>query len=174
MADTAVVRRPDRDSERWRKAVAVALWLMLGTSQRDAANTVGVSLRTVERWVAQPWWPEAKYACQEQFAAGCLDMARASLVANLRAHDGPMTRYVLDRLDPMFAPPSMRAKVTDREGNEVEVAMSGGGGGGVSIEVYMPDNGRPDMTPDEVRAAHEVGTRPTVNGQSPHRNGSSA
>lgn len=155
------LKPPQKDTARYEKMVSLAFLRMTGASQLQAAMAVEVGERTVALWEQQTWWFKVKGEARARFLPGIIEEARLAAFRLCQQNDGATVRWVLDRLDPAFAR-KLAVHLTDRDGNEREVQITDNG---PAVQLYLPENDRPDLSPGEVQDAQIVETLPHRNGK---------
>lgn len=117
------VKRPAK----WDNAVSAAYLRLLGATQEDAAEQVGVVARTVRAWEGSPWWPEAEFEARQRWLKGGDSLARRGLYRGLRSQDDAIAstnaRWWAERRMPEFAPPKLRHEHTGEDGGPIEVDL---------------------------------------------------
>jgi len=118
----------------WEKAVLVAYWRTMDATQPQAAEVVGVSLRTVSVWENSVWWPEALAEGRRRFFGKLSGIACRNVLEGLSDRDEKfgMAKWVSDRLTPELSPP--RQRIDHDIDAKVEAKAN--------VVVYIPDNGR--------------------------------
>ena len=101
------VDRP-RSSE---KAQLAAFELYFGATVPEAAAQVGVSEDTVRNWLVSPWWPELAAAAEEHANDYLERQARRALRRRLEEGDAISARWLLERTDRRFAPPTKKVEI---------------------------------------------------------------
>lgn len=102
----------DRPAD-WDKAVSAAYMRLLGASQEASAKGVGLSRRTLIRYEASDWWPDAQAEADRRWLADVTAATKARLLQTLRESDdlGGLLR-VAERLIPDLRPGPTQHDVT--------------------------------------------------------------
>lgn len=87
----------------WEKATSAAFLRILGATQQEAADSVGVARQTVVKWEHSEWWPEAMDDAKQRWLAGLHAKARVSVENGLQ-DDARLAFMVLERLEPTLHP----------------------------------------------------------------------
>lgn len=117
----AAAKRP----KHWDKMVSAAYLRMLGATQKTTAKAVGRIERTIRQWEADvETWNAARVEARERWFADADADARAAITARLRACDGDVARWFLERTDDRLTPPRVRAEISGPGGGPMEVAVT--------------------------------------------------
>lgn len=104
----------------WERHVLAAYFRMLGQTQKQAAQAVGRSLRTITDWESdKELWAQAREEAKARWLTEVVDASRVSLLSAIRAGDGELSLRVLERTDDALAPPAYQHK----HSGEMEVTM---------------------------------------------------
>ena len=114
----------------WDKRMSVGFLRILGATQREAANAVGISERTVRTWEHEASWPDAIAEARSRWLDAAGDRARRALWVGLGANDQASARWVLERVEPALAAPVQRTEVTGANGGPL----------GTMVQIYLPEN----------------------------------
>lgn len=98
----------------WETALSVAFLRESGSTQREAAKIAGVSARTVERWEASGWWPDAVAQAGRRWLPGVIHRARRALWQQMET-DGDLAFRFLKEVDPAIREPMGRGAVSETE-----------------------------------------------------------
>ena len=110
---------------RWEKRVSAAYLRIIGLNQKQAAKSVGVTRRTIQNWEAHETWPQAKAEARDRWCAEIHCRARGAILKALEQSDATSARWVLERMDPDFAPPRQRHELGGMPGNPIRVDDGG-------------------------------------------------
>ena len=89
----------------WDKAVSVAYLRLIGLTQAKAAKGAGTGVRTLRRYEASDWWPDA---CGEAVGRWMQQLeieCRTTIMAAVKEGDVQTAVKMLERLDRRLAPP---------------------------------------------------------------------
>lgn len=105
---TIAVTRPAN----WDRATSAAYLRLLGSSQQEAADQIGVDRVTVTRWEASDWWPSAVAEAKNRWLSGLAAKARTSVELAV-PDDARLAMTVLERLEPALNPKATMEVVGD-------------------------------------------------------------
>lgn len=90
----------------WDSCVSAAYLRSLGVTQREAANAVGFSERSIRAWEHSTWWPKAVDEATDRWLGGVRAAARERLSQALRDVDTDpwLALKILERLEPALHP----------------------------------------------------------------------
>jgi len=105
-------------------AASVAYLRICGSTQKEAAEAVGISERTVRNWELSDWWSEIEAEASRRWLKGASAQARRAL-HSFAATDPATARFLGERLIPELAPPRLRQslKLTGKAGGPVVVEV---------------------------------------------------
>jgi predicted HicB family RNase H-like nuclease len=93
------------------KAVSTAYLRLLGKSQVEVSEIVGISTNTISAWERAEWWPLIRQEAADRWMSGLAAKARVSLESAIKT-DGKLSLAVLERLEPALAPAKARQEVS--------------------------------------------------------------
>jgi hypothetical protein len=112
---TAARRRPNskpaepKKPVHWDERVSAAYLRMLGATQKQAAESVGRSERTIFAWEHQASWASALAEARARWLKGCDAAAMRALLKGLQESEQATARWWADRRLPELKPPTVRA-----------------------------------------------------------------
>lgn len=130
------------------KAVSAAYLRLLGHTQEESAESVGVGVRTLIRWEQCSWWPQVEAEATSRWLAGLRGKTMAALTDLVGEREPATVRFVAERQIKELAPPLQRirqsgvvgsydpAELTDaqleriRDGEDPDVVIAGPESGG--------------------------------------------
>lgn len=118
-----------RDDDRLERAASVAYLIALGSTVADAAESVGVARRTVQRWKADTkLWTEAERLAHERWLAGVTAKAKERIAERLASGDvsDDLLKWASERLIEEMAAPAVnvQANVNHRVSGKVDHKIS--------------------------------------------------
>lgn len=96
----------------WDKVLAVAYLRTCGQTQKASAKAAGVGRRSVVRWEASPWWPDAVLDAADNWL-GTLRVTALASIQRGCSEDPAMALRVGERIIPELAPPVQRSVNTE-------------------------------------------------------------
>lgn len=87
----------------WEKVTSGAYLRLLGHTQQDVADTVGVSRQQFCKWEQSDFWPQAVSEAKDRWLAGLAAKARQSVELAV-PDDARLAMTVLERLEPALNP----------------------------------------------------------------------
>lgn len=96
----------------WDKAVAAAYLRLVGLSQDEAAAGAGCGERTLARWEASIWWPEACEEAVDRWMKALTIESRKTLIQAVKDGDAERALKILERVDRRLAPPKQQHEIT--------------------------------------------------------------
>ena len=125
LRDSVVARPAD-----WDKAVAAAYLRLIGQSQELSARGAGVGARTLKRWEASAFWPDACEEAADRWLSHATEKARRTFLRGIDSDDHPksadprLALTFLERVDHRLAPPAHRHEHGGAGGGPIEVAVT--------------------------------------------------
>jgi len=87
----------------WEKATSGAYLRLLGHTQQDVADTIGVSRQQFCKWEQSDFWADAVSEAKDRWLAGLAAKARQSVELAV-PDDARLAMTVLERLEPALNP----------------------------------------------------------------------
>jgi len=81
-------------------ARTVAGLLMLGATQKEAAEAAGVSERVIRDWIHAPWWPDFRAQALEAIDEKLLVYSQRALLQAVREGDANIALKLVESLRP--------------------------------------------------------------------------
>ena len=105
--------RTKAEAAKHEKMVSAAYLRLFDNSQKDTADAVGVSERTIWAWENERAdWPDIVQEARARWLRGLAGIARKTLKKALAdAQNGKLALDVIERLDPKLLPARMRHEV---------------------------------------------------------------
>lgn len=85
------------------KATSAAFLRLLGATQQEAADAVGIGRIQISKWENSPWWSEYVDLARDRWLSGLAAKARNSVESAIPA-DARLAFQVLERLEPALSP----------------------------------------------------------------------
>lgn len=110
----------------WDKVVSAAYLRILGHTQKEAAEAVGRSDRTLREWEAdEHLWSAARSEARSRWLNDAEDAARRAVLNSLKLGNADLGKWMLERVDTTFAPPKQRVESTGYTFNPADFSREG-------------------------------------------------
>ena len=95
----------------WGIAISAAYLRLIGLTIEESAKGAGCGERTLKRWEASQWWPDAQEEATDRWLQATKGEARRGLLKSIRAGDAASQRWLLERTDIRLAPPAQQHEI---------------------------------------------------------------
>lgn len=109
MADGAEIKDPVKKPTDRDKCVSVAYLRLIGATQEQAAESVGVGVRSIYDWERCSWWGDVVSEASRRWLVGIEARARQKLSEDM---DGNLALKILERRLPELAPATQKTDLT--------------------------------------------------------------
>lgn len=94
------------------QATSAAFLRLLGATQQEAADAVGVGRVQISKWENSEWWPSIVESAKSRWLDGLAAKARSSVEAAI-PDDARLALQVLERLEPALNPKATMEVIGD-------------------------------------------------------------
>lgn len=118
-------RKTKKKPKQWDKMVSAAYLRILGRTQKETAESVGRSERTIRDWESldKDRWNEARREAESRWLQDATDASRRSVLRGVERNPDMGFRF-LERVDPALAPPKQKLEHSGEDGGPIEVAVT--------------------------------------------------